>query len=166
LRRTVTLSQVRPSRNRAQTGGQWRELRPLRSSAFSRRTVTSTTVEARCRQQSNPLDLVLFVESPGGDRSSGIHRRCGIFRWSRTGTRLFVRIASACAAVLRGIVSPCRWCEFVEPTTPKKPVETTQVNIECAFRGCPGRLQDSADIRRSGTESSYRSEDSGFQRHS
>src|ERR1039458_1215386 len=51
---------------------------------------------------------------------------------------------SAFAVVLRGIVSPCRWREFVEPATPKNPIEATQIHIECAFRGCPRSLQDAS----------------------
>jgi hypothetical protein len=49
---------------------------------------------------------------------------------SQQSSRLFERITSACAAVLRGIVRPCRWREFVEPATAKKTVETAEVNIE------------------------------------
>jgi hypothetical protein len=41
-----------------------------------------------------------------------------------------VRITSVCATILRGIVRPCRWREFVEPATAKKTVETAEVNIE------------------------------------
>jgi hypothetical protein len=57
-------------------------------------------------------------------------------------SRLFVRI-TFCRS-LRGIVSPCRWREFVEPATAKNPVEAMQIHIECAFRGCPLRLQDAS----------------------
>jgi hypothetical protein len=78
---------------------------------LSRRTVSTTTVEARASQQSS---------------------------------RLFERITSACAAILRGIISPCRWREFVEPTIAKRVVETAEVNIKCAFRGCPSGLQEAS----------------------
>ena len=54
---------------------------------------------------------------------------------------LLVRVTSACA-IFRGIVSPCRWCEFVESTIAKRVVETAQVNIKCPFHGYPGGLHN------------------------
>jgi hypothetical protein len=65
-------------------------------------------------------------------------------RSSQQSSRLFERITSACAAVLRGIISPCRWREFIEPTIAKRVVETAEVNIKCAFRGCPSGLQEAS----------------------
>src|ERR1035437_2818827 len=53
---------------------------------------------------------------------------------------------SACA-ILRRIVRPCRWCQFVEPATAKKAVETAQVNIKCPFHGYPGGLHNASHER-------------------
>jgi hypothetical protein len=47
-------------------------------------------------------------------------------------------------AVLRGIVSPCRWREFVESATAKKAVETAEVNIKCPFHGYTGGLHNAS----------------------
>ena len=58
-----------------------------------------------------------------------------------------VLIGSAFAAVLRGVVSPCRRCEFVEPTATKQAVETAQVNIKRSFHWCRGGLQDTSAER-------------------
>ena len=69
------------------------------------------------------------------------HRQAN--RFLRVYSRLLVRVTSACA-ILRGIVSPCRWCEFVEPATAKKAVETAQVNIKCSFHGYPGGLHNAS----------------------
>src|SRR5580693_7888705 len=63
---------------------------------------------------------------------------------SQQSSRLFERITSACAAVLRGIVSPCRWREFVEPTVAKRVVETAQVNIKRTFHGYLGGLHNAS----------------------
>jgi len=41
-------------------------------------------------------------------------------------------------------VGPCRRCEFAEPTTARKAVETAQVNIKRPFRRYPGRLHDTS----------------------
>ena len=57
---------------------------------------------------------------------------------------LFVRIPSVCAAVLGGVVSPCRWRELAERATMKNPIEAMQIHIECASRGCPLGLQDAS----------------------
>src|SRR5580693_5568388 len=65
-------------------------------------------------------------------------------RGSQQSSRLFERITSACAAVLRGIVSPCRWREFVESATAKKAVETAEVNIKCPFHGYTGGLHNAS----------------------
>src|ERR1039457_2146581 len=58
-------------------------------------------------------------------------------------SRLVVRVTSACA-IFRGIVSPCRWREFVESATAKKAVETAEVNIKCPFHGYPGGLHNAS----------------------
>ena len=52
-----------------------------------------------------------------------------------------MRITSAGAI---GIVSPCRWCEFVEPATAKKTIQTAEVNIKCPFHGYPGGLHNAS----------------------
>src|ERR1035438_6300221 len=67
-------------------------------------------------------------------------------RFLRIYSRLLVRVMSACA-ILRGIVRPCRWCQFVEPATAKKAVETAQVNIKCPFHGYPGGLHNASHER-------------------
>jgi hypothetical protein len=61
----------------------------------------------------------------------------------RVYSRLLLRVATACD-ILRGIVSPCRWCEFVEPTIAKRVVETAQANIKRTFHGYPGGLHNAS----------------------
>jgi hypothetical protein len=55
-----------------------------------------------------------------------------------------VRITSVCATILRGIVRPCRWREFVESTIAKRVVETAQVNIKRPFHGCTSGLYNAS----------------------
>jgi hypothetical protein len=67
-------------------------------------------------------------------------------RGSQQSSQLFVRITSA-RAIFRGIVSPCRWREFVEPTIAKRVVETGQVNIKRTFHRYPGGLHNASHER-------------------
>jgi hypothetical protein len=54
-----------------------------------------------------------------------------------------MRLASACD-VLRGIVSPCRWREFVESAATENVVEAAQVNIKRSFQRCPSGLHNAS----------------------
>jgi hypothetical protein len=64
----------------------------------------------------------------------------------RVYSRLLLRVTTSCD-ILRGIVSPCRWREFIEPATAKKAVETAEVNIKCPFHGYPGGLHNASHER-------------------
>jgi hypothetical protein len=64
-------------------------------------------------------------------------------RFLRVYSSLLVRVTSD-GAIVRRIVSPCRWCEFVEPTTARKAVETVQVNIKRPFHSYSDGLQDTS----------------------
>jgi hypothetical protein len=46
--------------------------------------------------------------------------------------------------ILRGIVSPCRWREFVESTVAERVVETAQVNIKRPLQGRTGGLHNAS----------------------
>jgi hypothetical protein len=60
-----------------------------------------------------------------------------------------VRVIGACA-IFRGIVSPYRWSEVVEPATAKETVETPQVNIQSPFHRYRGGLHDTSVERING----------------
>src|ERR1700730_17244173 len=53
-------------------------------------------------------------------------------------------IARAYGPILRGVVSPCRWSNVVEPATAKKAIETPQVNIKRPFHRYPRGLHDTS----------------------
>jgi hypothetical protein len=64
-------------------------------------------------------------------------------RFLQAYSTILVGVTSFCA-IHRGIVSPCRWREFVESTVAKRVVETAQVNIKRPLHGRTGGLHNAS----------------------